>query len=210
MMAGCYDEEDVHDTQCVSYQGPDNDYVGREICFNSASANTATNVPIGTQVVGIVDVTDKVAPVTVFERDYPQAGFAHQGWLTEDHRFFLLGDEADETSFGVPTSTHIFDITDLDAPIYVSAYQAATAAIDHNLYVLGNRVYQANYSTGLRILEFQDLANSEIMEVAFFDTYPRDDATSSEGAWSVYPYLPSGNIIANDRTNGLFLVTVTP
>ena len=210
MMAGCYGEEDIHDAQCVSYQGPDNDYAGREICFNSASANTATNVPIGTHVVGIVDVMDKLAPVTIFERDYPQAGFAHQGWLTEDHQFFLLGDEADETSFGVPTRTHIFDITDLDAPIYVSAYQAATAAIDHNLYVLGNRVYQANYSTGLRILEFQDLPRSRIQEVAFFDTYPDDDATSFEGMWSVYPYLPSGNIIANDQTNGLFVLTVMP
>ncbi len=90
----------------------------------------------------------------------------------------------------------------------MSAYQAATAAIDHNLYVLGNRVYQANYSTGLRVLEFQDLSMSQIQEVAFFDTYPADDATSFEGMWSVYPYLPSGNIIANDKTTGLFVLTM--
>jgi choice-of-anchor B domain-containing protein len=205
--AGCYSDQHLHDTQCIVYQGPDNDYLDREICFNSAFTNTADNLPIGTHIVGIVDVTDKGAPVTIFERDYPEAGFAHQGWITDDHRFFLLGDELDETDLGVPTRTLIFDVSDLDAPVFVSAYQAATSSIDHNLYVLGNRVYQANYTTGVRILEFADLANSEMGEVGFFDTFPTGDAAVFDGAWSVYPYLPSGNIIASDMTNGLFILT---
>ena len=131
--------------------------------------------------------------------------FAHQGWLTEDHRFFLLGDESDETGFNVPTRTHVFDLLDLDAPVYVFAYEAATAAIDHNLYVLGNRVFQANYTSGLRVLEFGDLANREF---AFFDTFPTSDATAFSGAWSVYPYLPSGIIIVSDVTNGLFILSL--
>lgn len=205
--AGCYSDQHLHDTQCIVYQGPDNDYLGREICFNSAFTNTADNLPIGTHIVGIVDVTDKGAPVTIFERDYPEAGFAHQGWITDDHRFFLLGDELDETDLGVPTRTLIFDVSDLDAPVFVSAYQAATTSIDHNLYVLGNRVYQANYTTGIRVLEFADLANSEIAEVSFFDTFPTGDGAVFDGAWSVYPYLPSGNIIASDITNGLYILT---
>jgi choice-of-anchor B domain-containing protein len=205
--AGCYSDQHLHDAQCIVYQGPDNDYLGREICFNSAFTNTADNLPIGTHIVGIVDVTDKGAPVTIFERDYPEAGFAHQGWITDDHRFFLLGDELDETDLGVPTRTLIFDVSDLDAPVFVSAYQAATTSIDHNLYVLGNRVYQANYTTGIRVLEFADLANSEMVEVSFFDTFPTGDAAVFDGAWSVYPYLPSGNIIASDITNGLYILT---
>ncbi|MDX1405441.1 MAG: choice-of-anchor B family protein [Woeseiaceae bacterium] len=207
VMAGCYDEADIHDTQCVSYQGPDADYAGREICFNSAATNTTNNLPVGTHNLGIVDVTVKSAPVTVFELDYPQAGFAHQGWLTEDHRFFLLGDEADETTFSVPTRTHVFDVTDLDAPLYVYAFDAATTSIDHNLYVFGNRVYQANYTSGVRILEFNNLANMDLMEVGFFDTFPASDATGFDGVWSVYPFFPSGNIIASDDANGLFVLT---
>ena len=43
----------------------------------------------------VVDVTDKTATRTVATLTYPQVGFTHQGWLTEDHRFFLLGDELD-------------------------------------------------------------------------------------------------------------------
>ena len=98
-------------------------------------------------------------------------------------------------------------MTDLDAPAYVFAYEASTRSIDHNLYVLGNRVFQANYTSGLRILEFTDLSNQQLTEIAFFDTFPSSDATNFDGAWSVYPYLPSGNVIVSDRINGLFVLT---
>ena len=198
LFAGCHDLSDTHDTQCVVYQGPDSDHAGREICVSSNGRDGAE----------IVDVTDKFAPMRIWADVYPERGFAHQGWLTEDHRFFLLGDELDETSFNVPTRTHVFDVSDLDAPVYVFAYEAATASIDHNLYILGNRVFQANYTSGLRVLEFGDLANQELMEVAFFDTFPTSDAVDFSGAWSVYPYFPSGNIIVGDRTNGLFFLSL--
>ena len=46
------------------------------------------------------------------------------------------------------------------------------------------------------------------MEIAFFDTYPTSNATGFPGAWSVYPYLPSGTIIVNDGTNGLFILSM--
>ncbi len=202
MMAGCYSLTSTHDTQCVTYMGPDAVYTNREICVSS-NGNAAANL----HYVEVVDVDDKTSPVRISSTAYPQANYAHQGWLTEDHRFFLLGDEGDESRFNVPTRTHVFDLSDLDAPVHVFTYEAATSSIDHNLYVLGNRVYQTNYTTGLRILEFGNLANSELMEVAFFDTYPASDARSFAGVWSVYPYLPSGNLIVSDDTNGLFILT---
>ena len=197
LFAGCHSTVDTHDTQCVVYQGPDADHIGSEICASSNENHFE-----------IVDVTVKAGPVTISSSTYPQLGYVHQGWFTEDHRFFLLGDELDELDFAIPTRTHVFDVSDLDAPVYVFAYEAATVAIDHNLYIVGNRVYQANYTTGLRILEFGNLANRELMEVAFFDTYPNSDATAFDGAWSVYPFLPSGNIIVSDDSNGLFILTV--
>jgi choice-of-anchor B domain-containing protein len=196
MFTACLDDADTHDTQCVSYIGPDADHANSNICISS-NGNS----------VGIADVTDPAAPVTLSTTQYPDNGFAHQGWLTDDHRFFLLGDELDEINLGVPTRTLIFDVSDLDAPAFVSAYEAATSSIDHNLYVLGNRVYQANYTSGVRVLEFSDLANSMIGEVAFFDTFPAGNNAVFDGTWSVYPYLPSGNIIASDISNGLFILT---
>lgn len=196
MFAGCHADFDVHDAQCVIYAGPDADYAGREICASSAGA-----------VVEFADVSDKFAPLTIAIATYPQRVFVHQAWLTEDQQFLLVGDELDEIDFGVPTRTHVFDVRDLDAPAYVGAYEGPTRSIDHNLYVRGNRVYEANYTSGLQVLEFGDLANLEVSEVAFFDTYPANDATVFDGAWSAYPYLPSGNIIVNDTANGLFVLT---
>ena len=202
MFAGFYSDADIHDTQCVVYQGPDPDHVGSEICFSSSQDPFSINAPQ----LDITDVTN-TATMNISRIKYPESGFAHQGWLTDDHRFFLLGDESDEINFNVPTRTLIFDITDLDAPVFVSAYEAMTNSIDHNLYVMGNRVFQANYTSGVRVLEFDDLSNMEITEIAFFDTFPGSNATAFEGLWSVYPFLPSGNIIASDRSNGLFILT---
>ncbi len=196
---GCHPDFHTHDAQCVSYTGPDEDYAGREICASSAE-----------ELVEIADVTDKAAPFTVSVTAYPELGFVHQAWLTGDHRFLLVGDEFDERRFGVPTRTHVIDLSDLDAPVYLYAYEGPTTSVDHNLYVSGNRVYEANYTSGLRVLEFGDLANSEIAEIAFFDTFPGGDGREFDGAWSVYPFLPSGTILVSDISNGLFLLTLQP
>ncbi len=197
LFAGCHSTVETHDTQCVIYDGPDAEHLNREVCVSSNQDH-----------VEVVDVEDKSAPVTISATTYPQLGFVHQGWLTEDHRFFLLGDESDESSFNVPTRTHVFDVSDLDVPMYVFAYEAATVSTDHNLYILGDRVFEANYSSGLRVLEFGNLALAELTEIAFFDTFPFNNATNFSGAWSVYPYLPSGTIIVSDGTNGLFVLSI--
>ena len=200
MFAGCHPvTPDTHDTQCVVYQGPDVNFADREICVNSNEDH-----------VEVADVTNKSDPLQIAASAYPQLGFVHQAWLTEDHRFVFVGDELDERNFGVPTRTHVFDMSDLMNPQYLYAYEAATSSIDHNLYVLGNRVYQANYSAGLRVLEFGDLTRQEISEVAFFDTVPATGVGAFDGAWSVYPYLPSGTIIVSDGIHGLFILTLQP
>jgi choice-of-anchor B domain-containing protein len=197
LFAGCHASAETHDAQCVIYQGPDVDHLNQEICFTSNEDH-----------VSIVDVTVKSAPATISSFIYLELGFVHQGWLTDDHRFFLVGDELDETNFGVSTRTHVFDVSDLDSPGYVFAYEASTDATDHNLYVSGNRLFEANYSSGLRVLEFGDLVNRELTEIAFFDTFPFSDGANFLGAWSVYPYFPSGTLIVNDRSFGLFILSL--
>lgn len=197
LFAGCHSGVSTHDAVCVLYLGPDAAYAGSEICANSNQDH-----------IEIVDVTIKSAPVTISASTYPQLALVHQAWFTEGHRFLLVSDEGDETSFNVPTRTHVFDVSDLAAPTYVFAYEAASNAIDHNLYIRGNRVFAANYTSGLRVLEFGDLANRELTEIAFFDTFPANDATAFDGAWGVYPYLPSGRIIVSDQSNGLFILSL--
>lgn len=193
----CHDSAPTHDTQCVIYRGPDAEHLDREICVSSNEDHLA-----------VVDVTDKSATRTLSSTTYQMLDFVHQGWLTEDHRFFLLGDEGDEISFGVRTRTHVFDLADLDGPVYLFPHELDTRVPDHNLYVLGDRVFEANYVSGLRVLEFDDLADRELEEIAFFDTFPQSDAVTFDGAWSVYPYLPSGTVIVSDISNGLFLLSL--
>ena len=195
LFMGCHAASPTHDTQCVIYDGPDERYQGKEICISSNHEE-----------IEIVDISSKSSPITLSTATYADLGFVHQGWLTEDHRYFLLGDEFDESIYGVDTRTHVFDVSDLEVPRYLYAFEHDTEATDHNLYVLGNRVFEANYSVGLQTLEFSDLSRQDLQTVASFDTYPDHDNVAQIGAWSVYPYLPSGLILVSDIVNGLFVL----
>ncbi len=196
VFAGCVaDDGYTHDTQSVVYGGPDARFAGREVCF-SANEDTLT----------IADVTDKQAPVTLSRTTYEGAAYTHQGWLTEDHRHFLLNDELDEQRTGVNTSTYIFDVADLRAPKVIGVYRGETRAIDHNLYTKGDLVYEANYRAGLRILDASRVADGELREVAFFDVYPAGDEAEFNGAWSCYPYFASGIVIVSGIEQGLFVL----
>lgn len=195
LFMGCHAASHTHDTQCVNYDGPDERYQGKEICFSS-----------NYEELEIVEISSKSSPITLSTATYADLSIVHQGWLTEDHRYFLLGDEGDEGTYGTNTRTHVFDVSDLEVPRYVYAFEHDTEATDHNLYVLGDRVFEANYSVGLQILEFSDLSKQDLKTVASFDTYPDHDNVAQIGAWSVYPYLPSRLILVSDINNGLFVL----
>lgn len=186
-----------HDAQVVTYNGPDADYSGKEIYIGSNEDKVV-----------ILDVSDKTNIIPINEFTYPQTEYTHQGWFTEDQRYFILGDEIDEQVFGFNTRTLVFDLNDLDNPILSSTYSGPTAAIDHNGYVKGNEYFLANYSAGLRVLDISNIgaATNAMTEIAFFDTYPANDGANFNGAWSVYPYFDSGNIIISDIERGLFIV----
>ncbi len=61
------------------YHGPDTRYTNHEICMSS---NETT--------VSIQDVTDKKHVKVLSHADYPTVGYAHQGWFTEDQKYFFL------------------------------------------------------------------------------------------------------------------------
>ena len=70
-----------HDTQCVIYRGPDEEY----------RAARSPSVPAPPPLIGISDVTNRENPVAIARGDYPNVGYTHQGWLTEDQRYFFHG-----------------------------------------------------------------------------------------------------------------------
>ncbi|HSG46476.1 MAG TPA: choice-of-anchor B family protein [Longimicrobiales bacterium] len=204
--AGCFSDPQTgrastgytHDAQCVTYRGPDADHAGREICFG---ANETA--------LSIADVTDKENTVALSRAAYPSVGYSHQGWLSEDQRWFYMNDELDELQGLVNrTRTMVWDVSDLDDPQLAAEHLGVEESSDHNLYVVGNLMYQSNYQSGLRILDIQDPANP--VEVAFFDTVPYgDNGAGFGGSWSNYPFFDNGLVIVTSGNEGLFLVRPT-
>jgi len=184
-----------HDAQVITYNGPDTDYTGKEILIGSNQIEIV-----------IADVTDKNNPTTIATINYDAIGYTHQGWFTEDQRFFLLGDELDEQRVGFNTRTIVFDFEDLDNPKFHMNYIGNTPAIDHNGYVKGNKFYLANYRAGIRIIDISDIASKSMTEIGFFDTFPFNDSAGFSGAWNVYPYFESGHIVISDINAGFILV----
>jgi len=204
LFAGCFQDMGTgrqgtgysHDAQCIIYHGPDVEHQGQEICF--ASNETALS---------IADVTDKASPLSLSTATYPNVAYAHQGWLDEEHRYFYMNDELDEIGGTVDqTRTLIWDISDLDDPILVKEYFADNESTDHNLYIVGDLMYQSNYLSGLRILDISDRENPE--PVASFDTSPGrpEVPTTDGGSWSNYPFFESGIIIVSSQAEGMFIL----
>lgn len=185
----------THDAQVINYTGPDADYNGSEI-FVGANES---------QVV-VVDISQKNAPVAISTLGYPFIGYTHQGWFTEDQRYFILGDELDEINSGFRSRTLIFDVTDLDNPVLHDTYLGPTSAIDHNGYVLGEEFFLANYTAGVRVLDISGITDRSISETGFFDTFPANDNTQFDGVWSIYPFFESGKIVISDINRGLFVI----
>ena len=158
----------------------------------------------GTPGLKIIDVTNKSAPVTLSTFNYPQLGYTHSGWISSDGNYLYLHDELDEQNFGVNGRIYTIDITNLTAPFVSNIYSTGNAAIDHNGYTIGNKFYYSNYTRGIGIL---DVTNPNApVQLSYFDTFPTNNNVGFNGAWGVYPYLPSGNIIISDIQRGLIVV----
>ena len=214
-IAGSWQDDGyIHETSVFTYHGPDQLHFGKSLAFNctgnggdpAASPNSFS----------ITDVSNPASVLRLSQHRYADTGYTHQGWLTDDHEFFLINDELDETGnlTGSKTRTHMYDVRDIDNPIYRGFFEWGIGAIDHNLYVAGDYIFQAHYTRGVRVFEIGDLdsldPNDWLTEVAWFDSYPQDDSKSFNGVWQVYPYLPSGSIIASDINGGLFVLQMVP
>jgi len=185
----------THDSQCVVYHGPDERYMGHEICIG---ANETA--------ISIADFTDKSNIVPIAVGRYPNVSYAHQGWLSEDHRYYFQDDETDEINgFTAGTRTLVWDLAELDDPVLIDEHVSSDQASDHNLYVKGSYMYQSNYLAGLRVL---DVSNPEqIDEVGYFDTVPwGEDRPGYGGSWSNFPFFKSGTIVVGSLEEGVFFL----
>lgn len=154
----------------------------------------------------LYDMSDAEAPRLLSSTTYEGAAYVHSGWPTEDGRHVFVHDELDEryATGEARTMVRVFDLADPGAPALAATWSGSTAATDHNGYVRGNRYFMSNYARGLTVLDITSPADP--LEVGYFDTYTIDDGTRFTGAWGVYPFLPSGNVLISDIAGGLYVL----
>jgi choice-of-anchor B domain-containing protein len=196
-LAGCYGGDGyTHDIQCVDYHGPDKAYRGQEICVAS-NEDTVT----------VLDVTDKSDVQLLARAPYETSAYTHQGWFTEDHEHFLLGDELDELAGTVDqTTTYVWDLADLDNPVLTGMHGNGNTSIDHNIFIKDGLAYKSNYTSGLRIDDTYKVDQGRLTERGFFDVYPADDSTTFAGTWGNYPFFDSGIVAVTGIEEGLFIL----
>lgn len=158
----------------------------------------------------IVDVSNKILPVVINTQKTPNE-FTHNTWLSSDSKILYTTDEVGDAYVASYNIENTGNIIELDR------YKRSNnnGAIPHNTYVLkdstvtGNNsdyVHTSYYTEGVTIVDATKPDN--LVEVAHFDTNPLV-GDNFEGAWGVYPYLPSGNILVSDMQLGLFVLDPT-
>lgn len=195
--AGCFEVGDapLSDSECIVYQGPDQDYQGHELCFTGSDDN-----------VSIGDVSDKGDPQLIADFTYLGISRAHQGALTPDQAYWLLSDTMDEENNGTNTRTYVFDIHDLINPLVLGYYEHGTTARDHNLYIVGDTAYETNWQAGLRVLLINSLPQTNFLEAGYFDIVPGSDSIAASGSWSNFPWWSDGVVTVSGTDEGLFIL----
>ena len=126
--------------------------------------------------------------------------FTHNAWTTEDGAFVATTDEV------TGGTLKVWDIRNLANIELADAYSANASAIIHNVHIKGQYAFVSHYTEGLQIIDLSDPFN--ITRVGYYDTYP-GPSSGFNGAWGVYPYLPSGNVIVSDIQSGLWVFGLT-
>jgi hypothetical protein len=151
----------------------------------------------------VVDVSNKSNPQLVSESAALPGIYAHSGWLTEDKRYFIATDEFNVRDLSV------WDLQDRTTwDLIVPNWQMPGSSPIHNVFVLGNYAHISYYKDGYVVLDISDPTDPQF--AGQYDTYPTSGGGTYNGAWGVYPYLPSGNIIISDMSTGLYVCGFIP
>ena len=147
----------------------------------------------------IVDISDKSNPVLLGTK-ITSNSFTHNIWPSDDGQVVYTTDE-------LPNSfVTSYDITDPTNIVELDRVQSSPGAdvIPHNTFVVNDYLVTSYYVDGITIHDASYPYN--LIEVAAYDTYPGQTPTY-DGCWGVYPYLPSGNILGADMTEGFFVLS---
>lgn len=149
----------------------------------------------------VMDFSEPTAPVLLGTMtDYPQSGYNHSGWLSDDGDYYYL---CDETHARDVKTVSVADLTDISVTALFNA-ESTENQIAHNAIVTGDYLYVSYYYDGLQVFDVADPENP--IRIAYYDTFDGVSDGGYQGAWGIYPYLPSGNVLVSDMNNGLFVI----
>ena len=164
-----------------------------------ARGDTLWTGEINNGIFSIVDVSDKANPVVLGTQSTPN-NFTHNVWLSDDGKTAFTTDEVGGAVIGA------YDITDPTDIKFLSSFQSSPGqgVIEHNVFVKDDFLVISYYRDGVVIVDAHK--PEKMIEMGNYDTSPLSGG-GFNGCWGVYPYLPSGNILASDIEQGLFILT---
>ena len=157
----------------------------------------SSNIQIGS--FSIINFTNKAAPVVLSTRTTPTT-FTHNTWRSDDGKYIFTTDENAGSflaSYDVSDPANIQFLDKIRSP-------SGAAAIVHNTHYLNGYAITSWYTEGVTIVDAHRPQN--LVQVGQYDTYNGTGAIF-KGCWGVYPYLPSGNLIASTLEGDLFVLT---
>ena len=164
--------------------------------------NNIAFLNLGFTGMAVVDFSDTANPQTLGTlTTYPFSGYNHSGWPTDDGQYYYLADE----NHGYRMK--ILDVSDYSDITYAGLFDAeseSTQSIPHNQIVACDYLYVSYYYDGLQVYDISDPVDPQ--RVLYYPTSTRTNTGSYEGAWGVYPFLPSGLILVSDMQEGLFVL----
>ena len=133
---------------------------------------------------------------------YADQGYNHSGWITTDGNYYAMADE----TWGMRIK--MLDISDFSNIEVIALFGSDIdiKSIPHNLIINGNYLYTAYYHDGFYVHDISNPSTPILM--GYYDTFEPNHHDSYMGAWGVYPFLPSGNILLSDMQTGLYVFDV--
>ncbi|MFL2570910.1 MAG: choice-of-anchor B family protein [Parvicellaceae bacterium] len=145
------------------------------------------------------DVSNPANPSMLGQQTTP-GSFSHNLWMSDDGNYIYTTDEITNGYIGE------YDISDPTNMVELDRVQSSPGmdVIPHNVHFIDDYIVTSYYRDGVVIHDVSNKGN--MVEVGSFDTSPSFDGDGFNGCWGVYPWLPSGNIIASDIEGGLYVL----
>jgi choice-of-anchor B domain-containing protein len=184
---------DLSDPENPAFQG---EFAGTYIHDSFVRNDTIYGAGIYGEGIQIIDAVSKTSPSLIRTINYAGSG-THNTATTTDGRYVLSTDEIGSTA-------KTLKIWDLVTDLRVAEYTGSPTAIVHNVFVKDTLAIMSYYTAGIRVVDISDPLSP--VELGGYDTRPGQENAAYTGAWSVYPFFPSGKIIIGDMGNGMFVV----